>query len=64
MSASVLLAVIVTLVPGATLFPLGVLVIIGVVGAEFAIVKLFSAQEEYAPAISLARTRTVCVPTE
>jgi ATP-dependent protease ClpP protease subunit len=32
--------------------------------AEFTIVKLFSAQEEYAPAISFARTRTVCVPTE
>ena len=46
LSASVLLAVIVTFVPGVTLFPLGVLVITGAVGTEFQIVKLFSIHAE------------------
>ena len=42
-------AVMVTGVFGGTLLPFGVLVIIGVLGAELATVKLISVQSEYAP---------------
>jgi len=48
-SGSVEDAVILTGVLGGTLLPFGVLVIIGVLGAELATVKLISVQSEYAP---------------
>ncbi|MPN12432.1 hypothetical protein SDC9_159750 [bioreactor metagenome] len=53
---------IVTAVPGPTLLPFGVLVIIGAEGAEFITEKGISLQSEYAPNESLALTFTVYEP--
>jgi hypothetical protein len=44
----------VTGVPGGTLLPLGVLVMTGAVGAEFAMVKVLDTHCEYSPVASLA----------